>query len=507
MEAQPKRKVEFNLFQMLVGIAEQEFVVAECSRGIGKSSVIGYVLKEAATQLPRGKCAMSGVSAQAMTETLGSTILALERLGWYKDVHYFIGRRSPDPRWPEPFEPPASSKAWTNMIHFFTGFCVVLISQDPGKAEARGHNFDIAIVDEAAQQNERRLGNEVFAALRTWRPEFIGKRMYHKKYFVSSTPVKPEGLWFLKYEEMARTDPKRCLFISADSRFNASNLKPGWVEDQRKNFTNEVQYLAEIRNVRPRLTVNGYYPMLNPDRHYYGARDPAYRANYLTYDATAGDCRMDMDVAPDMPLIMSFDPGAAINVLDVFQMHKHGRELRLVRDFFLPSPSIIQDLIETQVVPWYAPHQRKLVYLFFDRTAYSAKADAKNTTAQIVEGILRRAGWSVVVLARKGVITQHSKFHDIANVMNEGPDRLQDQVLTIRMNKDHARDTTISIERAEAKQNSKNQVVKNKLSEKRAASVPAQHSTHFSDAFDLPVEYYAKVAMNKGAPFMDITMR
>ena len=34
MEAQPKRKVEFNLFQMLVGIAEQEFVIEQMTNYI-----------------------------------------------------------------------------------------------------------------------------------------------------------------------------------------------------------------------------------------------------------------------------------------------------------------------------------------------------------------------------------------------------------------------------------------------------------------------------------------
>lgn len=503
-----KLKVEFNLFQMVLTLAPQEFVVAECGRGTGKSTVLGQIFKEAALQLKRGKCALSGVSYQSMlADTLPSTIQGLEKLGWYKDVHYFIGRRSPDPRWPEPFEPPSNTKAWANMIHFFTGFCVVLISQDPGKPESRGHNFDMAIADEAAQQNEKRLGNEVFAAVRTWRPEFRGLPMYHKKYFVSSTPVKPEGLWFLKYEDLARRFPEKYAFISADSRFNATNLKPGWVEDQRQNMT-EAQFNAEIMNKRPRLTVNGYYPMLRPETHYYGARDPVYRANVATYDPLANDCRRDGDVAPDRPLIMSFDPGHAINVLNVFQLHRGDRELRCVRDFWLPYPSIIQDLFETQVVPWYQSHQRKTVYLFFDRTAYSGKADAKHTTADIVSGILRRAGWNVITLARRGVITQHSKYHDIANVMNEGPDRGKDQLLVVRINKDHARDTTISLERAEAKQNSKNQIQKVKLSEKRAASVPAEHSTHLSDSFDLPVEYYAKVAANRAnGSFMDISMR
>lgn len=491
----PTRTLDLHIGQLLATQAPQEFVVLEWGRGSGKSTIMAWFIQQAVRQMPRSKGALSGVTYSSMlSETLPSTLSGLEKLGWYKDVHYFVGRRSPHHGWDEPYEPPASATAWANCIHFYNGAVLVLISQDPGKAEARGHNFDWGLADEAAQQNEKRLGNEMWAAMRTWRPPFIKQPMYHKKVLVSSTPVKREGTWFLKYEDLAKREPHKYFFLRCDWRFNQANLRPGWAKEMRAAYSSEQQYQAEIYNVRPRLTVNGYYPMLNRETHYYAANDERFRRNFSTYERAATDCRADWDVDPDRPLIMSFDPGKAINAAVVAQLSANRRELWTVRDFWVISPSIIQQLFEEKIIPWYQPHRRKVVYLFFDRTAYHGKADSKETTSDIIATMLRKHGWQVHVLAKRGHLSQHLKFHEIGNILQEGNAERSPDLLRVRINRDHAYDTTVSLENVEAKENSKKQIEKVKLSERRAASVPRQHANDLSDAFDLPVYHYGVIA-------------
>lgn len=503
--------LEFNLPQMFVLQSRQPIKYMEWSRGTGKSTIIAWIILQMVRTMPRCKIALVGSTfRQILGETLPSTVEGLERFGIHKDIHYVVGKRSPHASWDEPYQAPLGATGWANCIHFWTGSVLQLVSQDKGSVERRGQNFDASISDETAQQDEERYNNEVLAGKRTWRPEFIDKPYYLSETFCSTTPMTKTGLWFLKGETLAIQDPKKFLFLRADSRYNRMNLAPGWFKEMELRAKSRMHFNAEILNIRPNLTVNGFYPMLRPlprdgkPSHYYSATDGDYfMSRFALGKEFADTCQGDRDIDADLPLDFTFDPGAAINAAVMMQLVRGRRELRALKTFWRMSPSIVQELVEYDVIPYYAPHKTKVVNLFFDRTAYSMQANLKVSTAEIVAGIFRKHGWQVNMLAQKGVTTQNRKFHDISEVMQErDPDMIR-----IRINRENNRDLIISLEQSEAMENSKGQVQKDKRSEKRSGSVPRQHATDLGDAFDLPVMYYRNVVRQARSGYSELVVR
>jgi hypothetical protein len=262
-------------------------------------------------------------------------------------------------------------------------------------------------------------------------------------------------------------------------------------------------YDAEILNIRPNLTVNGYYPMLKPRLHYYDADDREYwLGRIVDRKPFMENAEGDMDYDPDLPLCVNIDPGSAINVAVIKQIHEKLKEQRTLKSFWRKHPSIIQELIEHDVLPYYAKHRRKVVHLFYDRTAKSRVANSRTTVADDVIAIFRKAGWRVEDRTVRRVVTQDEKYHVIGKVMKEDDPGLY----KVRINRGNNRDLIISMENAEAIEDSKGMIRKDKRSEKRLGSLPRQHATDLSDAWDLDTFYYAKVRMRGEVAFREVQM-
>lgn len=499
MQKQVKR-VELNLPQLIMALAPQKLKWFEGGRGVGKSTILAWLIKEMAMGMPRGKFFLVGTTFRdILGVTLPSTIEGLELFGMVKGVHYHIGTDKGARKlgWNEPFQAPND---YTTCIHFYTGAVFQLMSQDKGSTPRRGLNFDGGLGDEAALLDEERYANDCVYATRTNRGAFKGHPMYLSRTLVSSTPRTRSGLWFLKGEQLAIEDPTRHLFLRADARQNAHNLAPDWFETARRESPSEAHYNAEVLNMRPRLVLQGYYPALDPARHYYSALDGDYFVHrFADGQPLTADSRADRDCDPNRPLIVDVDPGAAINAVVVKQMA--GMELRSLKAMHCLSPMLVQELFEHQFVPYYQHHRRKVVELFYDRTANNRKADDRKTTAERIREVLERAGWRVVMRSQaSATIYQDQKYYLLAAAMREEDPRLP----RIRINRDNCRDLIISLENAEARENTKGRIEKDKRSERRMGSVPRQHATDYSDAFDLSTWYYCRVAERGQAEFHDV---
>lgn len=490
MSSRPVREVELNLPQLAAAMAGVPSLWLEWGRGSGKSTALGLFAKELALGMPRGKFFLSGNNyRQLLGTTLPSTIHGLEMFGLYRDVHYFVGHRAARKLgWPDPYEPPLD---YTACLHFFTGTVLQLVSQDRNSVGSRGQNWDGGMADEVALQDETRFYEDCQAGNRTNRRAFLEHPLYHCEILASSTPVTRTGLWFLKGEEIARRNPKRAAFIRADARHNAHNLRPGWFRDMREKMPSLAQYRAEVLNIRPRLTVDAFYPALQGSRHYYSATDgDFYLHRFANRTTLAADSRADLDVDPDQPLILSIDPGARINSMVVDQLH--GLELRTVKEFWRLNPSILQDMLQQDFLPYYQHHRRKVVELFYDRTANASQPDSRRTLAEKVVEILRAGGWAVNMRSLgAAVVLQDEKHHLVNTCLDEKDPRLP----RVRINRDNCPALVVSLEMAEAMENSKGRIQKDKRSERRAG--PQQHATHLSDAWDLPLVYYATAAIRR----------
>jgi len=489
MHPKPRHQVELNLPQMLGVMAKQKRRHFEWGRGTGKSTVLAYMMMQMAITMPRGKFALAGTSFRSMLgETLPSTIEGLEMFGIFQGIHFYVGQRAPlKLGWGVPFQPPND---WTNCIHFFTGAAFFLVSQDKSSLERRGHNFDAVIGDEAAQLDEKRLYNEVLAGNRTHRAAFLEAPLYQAEIFTSTTPMTRAGLWFIKNEENARAEPEKFFHLRASSRHNAHNLAPDWLDRMKKQAPSELHYRAEILNIRPRLTVNAFYPALK-EKHYYSALDGDHFLNaFANRQQLEATSLADRDCDPDRPLRLVIDPGADINAACVKQ--KSGRTVRTLKSMTARSPNLIWHLIENQFVPYYRHHRAKVVDLWYDRTANNRQPDNNRTLAERIRDMLMQHGWKVnLKMVGAAVIHQDEKHKLIAMAMEEDDLRMP----IFRINKDNCRDLIISLENAEAKEDSRGRIKKNKASERQMGSIPREHATDLSDAWDLDAYYDIKAAL------------
>ncbi len=500
----PVRKILLNLAQLAAVGSKAKTIILEWGRGTGKSTILAWYFMQMALSMPRGKFYLAGSSFKAMLgETLPSTFESLERMGWHENIHFFVGKPGPA-HWPRPYQRPAN---WHNFIHTYTGAVFSLLSQDKSKVEARGQNFDAGLGDEVAMLDPKRLFNEAHAGMRTNREVFKRSPYYLTKVYASSTPVTREGQWFLKYEDYARAKPSKYNFLRANALVNRQNLSPTWFEEMRADAVSQMMFDAEIMNIRPNLVVNSFYPMLKPKLHYYSADDSDYWLDQIIdrkpfHDTAEGD----MDYDRLKPLILCFDPGSAINVAIIKQLYerKGHREQRTLKSWFRKHPSIIQELIEEDVIPYYAKHGYKVVNMFYDRTAKNRVANSRKTVADDVIDVFRRHGWKVNDRTIRKVVTQDEKYHVCNKVLKEDPQDLT--LYKARINRGNNRDLIISLENAEAMDGRDNKIKKNKLSEKRMGSTPRQHATDFSDAWDLSEHYYAKIAMRGEVAFRDVSM-
>jgi hypothetical protein len=479
------KKISYNLAQLLFIMSHQKFKVLEWARGTGKSTIIGRHIVDCATQMPR---AMGVIAAetymQIKTRTLPSTILGLEQHGYYKDVHYFVGRKPPaNWKWPEPYQPPLDYK---HAIIFWNGFMLQFVSQDGGGASGRGLNIDCVIADEACRLRKEWLDTDVILTNRgnkqsiahypdgTWR-YFEDCPLHHSVLLASSTPLTADGAWFVDLEKKAKEDPDNYFFLSAPAEVNRHNLGDNWFK-QAKDTMIDFIYDAEVRNIRPKTIPNGFYPLLKESKHCYTAYDNDMLGEIENLERA--DCSYDLDLHLDLPLIFGVDWGN-INSLVIAQDLTH--ELRFIKSMFVLSPKIIDDLV-VEFDAYYCPKKaiNNEIKMFYDPTGNLTVANSRLTYAQTMKAQLEKLGWSVSLLSRGVLNYPHDKKFLLWNEILKGT---RADLPTFKMNKANCTELYISMSNAPAKKGSNEAIKKNKASES-SKKIKPQHATHLSDAGD-----------------------
>lgn len=463
-------------------MARQKEIDLEWGRGAGKSTILGWFMKEMVRQMPRATFSLVGETyTQTLNRTLPSTKEGLEMFGLYEGVDYFIGTKPPGKmKYERPFQAP---KSFDHFIIFSNGAGFHLVSQDrPGTG--RGLNTFGVIGDEAALLDKEKLFNDVQTTNRATKARFANATLLNAEIYASTTPMTQKGRWFIEREKVAKRHPSDVFFLRANARANAHNLSKGWFERMKRDSPSELHYLAEVENVRPKQITDGFYAQLDPDRHYYTAPyDYSRIKQYTTLDGgemtTSLDCTTDGDLNPNEELIISVDWGASINVMVVFQIH--GNELRVLKSFHVKHPKILDHLWTEEFLPYYRSHRKKRVLFYYDRNGNSRVANSNKTYAETAIDLMSKAGWQVVQMSR-GLDPYHNDKHLVINkVLMEN----QSDIHVIRINRNNNEALIVSLENAPAKED-RNGIAKDKKSE-RSQATPSEHATHFSDAFDIPI--------------------
>ncbi|WP_271730009.1 hypothetical protein [Aquimarina algiphila] len=491
-----KKKVNVNAPQMTAIEALKlgiKYLFLEWARGTGKSTILGWVIKDAAYQLPRATGVLVGQTYQQMlSRTLPSTKEGLSMFGFYQGIDYVVGRHGKKLGFAMPFQAPSK---WENVIHFRNGFILILVALDNPNS-GRGINSYIVVGDEAALMNPEKLFNNVQTTNRAKKVEFEKSKLLNAEIFASSTPMTQEGKWFANKEQEIidahkglnpkMRNPEKHLFIKANAFANAQNLDKDWFDRMMDKAPSKMHYNAEILNIRPNFNLTSFYPQLDKEKHYYEDFDNGYLESIGVAATKASfDCKQDKDRINTKPLILSLDWGV-FNSMKVSQ--DTGKDYKCLKTFFVKSPKIIDDLINEKFAPYYASHAKKVVHLYYDRNGNSRRAGSRITLAQQAINCLKQSGWEVIVKTPKSLDPPHNeKFIVINYVLKNGG---KHGLPKVGINKHNCKDLIISLESAPAKEG-KNGIEKDKRSE-RSKVIPQEHATHFSDAFDLPIYWRYK---------------
>lgn len=464
--------IEYNLPQLLAIMGPQPNKFLEWGRGTGKSTVIAKKAVDFVSELPRAKISLVGDTySQILTRTLPSTIAGFEKIGYFKDKHFFVGRKAPAKwKWPEPYEPLLD---YDHAIHWFNGTVFPLISLDMANG-GRGLNVDGAIGDEAALFDYEKLFNNVLTTIRGNTDRFKHSPLHQNTLFATSVPMTNKGNWLLKMEQEAMKNPNDILYLRADSFHNYKNLGPKWFKECKRIMTKMI-YNAEVLNIRPGKVEGGFYPTFSEDRHSRDAFDNSYlqSLDYNLEKAKEAKCLADGDLVKDMPIDIACDYGAKINTLVAEQ--EVGGESRFLNAMFVKSPEIIEKLIQN-FCDYYQPHRCKVVNYYYDQTAKGG--GHTETFAQTVVRVLVANGWTVNEHDMGKVPSHHDRYNFWSLAFQGGDHRLP----TFKFNQTNCKYLIVSINNAGVLQG-KNGFEKDKRPEKAHGAID-EETTHFSDAMD-----------------------
>lgn len=483
------KRVSLNPMQFVARAAKQKSKYLECGRGTGKTTYLGLHSRDLVCDMPRASFAMVGSTySQILTRFLPAIKEGLELFGIYQDYDYVIGSSIGKKRgFKLPFQSPES---WHNVIHFSNGSIFQLVSLDH-KDSGRGLNSYAIVGDEAALFDDEKLAINVKNTNRAKKEIFKHSKLLNSEVFTSSTPITKKGKWFTDMEEAALRNPESIFYLKATAKVNLHNLRPDYFEYMKQAYTSDVIYNAEMLNIRPKEIKDGFYAQLNPDIHYYTDYDNGYLTGIPLSDAMGNsfDCRQDLDVDPNLPLIISVDWGANINCMTVAQFKDN--TYRVLNSFYVKSPKILDHLFLEEFLPYYRYHKTKRIKFYYDRAGNSRTANSKMTFAEQATDIMNKNGWKVEMLTIGSNPNYLDKFR-LTNLMlrDEGRHGLP----KIRINQSNCGALIVSLEHAEVRDTSRG-IEKDKRSESRK-SVPQEHATHLSDAFDYPIfaMFYEKLS-------------
>ncbi|MDO5509553.1 MAG: hypothetical protein Q4F57_02545 [Weeksellaceae bacterium] len=453
----------------------RKYINIEAGRGAGKSTILGWYVKEAVKQMPRATGVLVGATfTQIKSRTFPSTKEGLELFGLYQNVDYVVGKCGFSLGFEMPFQAPDN---WSNVIHFVNGHILVMVSLDDPNS-GRGLNSYYVIGDEAALLKADRLFDNVQSTNRAKKAEFEKASMLYAEIFTSTVALTHTGRWFTEMEAMAKKQPSKYTFIKANAKINKMNLRPGWFEEMREKADSELKFNAEILNIRPPAVPDGFYASFS-SKNLYNARYDIDAFGGVTADVQI-DCRHDQDITKGVPLDISLDFGGRINVALISQYLRSINTVQFLNEFTAKNPSILSDLIK-EIIDYYDPYKQhcNIIHLYHDRSGFKRESNSKTSLAQDVEALLRKAGWLVVNKTPNTNNPSHILKFRLINRMLTGDELRMPMVL---INENKCANLIISMENAGLKH--KDDAFEKDKSSEKSTTIPQEHATHLSDAFD-----------------------
>lgn len=525
----------FNIPQQKVLLAGANTGSHVFGRGTGKSEGVGAPkLVEWVEMMPRAAIGIvCRTFMQGADRTLPPLYRAWERMGYYRNVHYWVG--APPPKQlniPTPFYGP-DREAAKHAIYWYTGAYMSIISQDrPGSAN--GKTLDALYGDEAKFLDKKKYDNEISKANRGNVREFSDYSGHGGTLFLTDMPTTPESQWILdhsfyndltikkwgkkykmsellamvshlqlevnnlkyklyyekdkakrtKIARQIRSDERMLNYLRMDTAMysEASSLDNAhfiglktlkrWKRDDL-----DVVFRTQVLNERLYFTENGFYPYLDLNEHTY------YKYDYDAIDNAGGlwlpegvrhGCLNDGDIVRHQALDIAMDAGAKINCMVVGQ--EHVDEYRVLKGLYVKHPKRIGDVCD-DFCDYYENHGKKEVNFFYDHTFTGTDATRVHSYADEVRRKLTARGWKVNMInigLQPGHDSRYRLWGDV--LRGHGPK-------PVRFNRDNCDKLLIAMQCAGVIQSGTDGIKKDKRPEKRN-DVRQEEATHFTDAVD-----------------------
>ena len=464
-KSQKKSRTYVNKVQEKFLLAKQQFKMLVGGRGLGKTSIIAFLIFLYLKRMPRAKgFFVSSTYNQLLTKTMPAIIQRWEDLGIKEHSddapgHYVIGKRPPR-HWAKPYSPP---KKFDNVISFWNGLCIELISMDR-PLKQKGGSYDFGIGDEIELVPEDHINSVMMPSIRGNLHKF-DSYLHHQFSMFCNMPKSASGDWVLKYKDRMEQYPEKFYYLEGTAYDNIEVLGESYIENLRLTLSYQ-QFQLQVMNERITKLPDAFYHELDRDKHGY---KPSYNyGNSVNGIVVKGSDAID----PKKPIDISVDFGGWFNGLVAFQ--KRGREERMVDCQWVGKGVGIQRMVDNFCIK-HTDHKRKHVTIWGEPRGH----DPQPTGFSHYETLKKRFeknGWSCSIEATWGLADDHEeRFNFINDVLKE-----EDQSLPLfRVNIDTCEAPFVSMEGAQTKPDGK----KDKKNEKDR-TFPQEYATHFSDMVD-----------------------
>lgn len=473
-----RRMIWVNPKQQAFLKAKQRNKVFIGGRGSGKTTTAGLHIRELLSQLPRSKGFILGLTYnQILTIFLPPILSVLENCGIYENVHYVIGKKPP-PGFLEPYQ---RVKNHENVISFFNGMAIQLISFDR-KDVNRGGNNDWGIIDEAVLINQDRYTKEIGATIRGNLYKFPSNcHLHHSTIYLSSQSWLTSGDWVPDMQALAISHPDEFFYIEATAYDNIDAVGENYITNLRRTMPAPI-FDLEVLNKRRTKLPNSFYDEFNEEKH-------CYFDSYLYTHSESGliSTTSSTDYNRSAVLELSFDFNAKFTCCVAAQENEN--TLKFINQFFVKYKTI-SHLIE-KIAQHYVGHEAE-IWIWGDRNGNNKQANSELTYFQQIKKELEVYGFRVILKVGEWLDPEHKLKHNVINtILKEGDPKLP----TLRFNKIKCKPLIISIQGSPIGPDFK----KDKRSEKDD-TLDQEHSTHLSDAMDCIVyhKYKGRVTSDAG---------
>jgi hypothetical protein len=517
-------KIWLNKPQRIANLVQAKEEYGVWGRGTGKTE--GPMAMRSihfANLMPRGATGMVGATyMQILTRTLPALEKGWQRYGYKPGIHYWIGKKPPkhlkikdaiyNPRNPE------------HTIFWWNGHAFHFMSLDrPGLAN--GKTVDAIMGDEARFLNYNRYMDDIAPTNRGNREVFGHLAHHHAVTFYTDMPTDQTGKWILEKEkemnrqqctellnlqlaynnlEVVFDDPATPLprkqFLKRKMRAIAEALnerRRGSIfyseassvaniavlgEEQFKQWKRELKphiYAASVLNKRIIHVENGFYPLLNLDKHTYDDFNYSYIDSIgLSLNRSAiPDSRFDNDINRQKGFDIALDYGASLNCVVTGQ--ETSNEYRVLSSMFVKGDDRLEELME-KWINYYKHHPSavKDVNFIYDHTAVGTDGLRIISYADAITSMLKKAGWKVKRINIGQQPKHDTRYRMWSMVFKEDDPRFK----RIRINKTNCAQLLICLQRAGVIHVGK-LYEKDKRDEKNKL-IPQEETTHHTDAFD-----------------------